>query len=697
MATHSTDFLRFSAYSMKDLITRKLSEDTKLTDQIYEGSNASILIDLMSYLYQCLVYQLNNAASESMFSDVQLYKNISRLVKLIGYNPRGFCPSSIESYVVSKSGQSLRQVQIPFYSRVDTGLLDANGKQIFFSTKRDMSAKNLDDYDSTTVDGESQTLTENSMQTVMLYNGQWKLYHTVFTASGVENETFFLEDLLSDSDQDKYVSHEFIDVFIKHYDSATGQWTFDRAWECDLNGIFVGYSSGTTTLFNNETAFKSLYPGRYKVYTVQLNEDKSYSLKFGNGIVGRKLTPGDKVYVFYLDSNGLDGKIDISDVDTSSLKFVNSPDMLGMSESEYYQLYVSPSNGYLTDSEYNDAYEIMFKLDSSTTPKLEEDPDEIRKNAPMWFSTGNRLVTKFDYEYYIKNTASSKLGTSDLLDVKCMNNWEYMASFYKWLYTLGVQGNYVTYSAELGVDTTSSPTRYLSKDNFTRHDYFFADAADANNLYIWMKTSGEGFDAASTTLNLENLLSPIKLMTAELVACKAVDVCFDICASPVEYAIQQYLMEFDDSAGFDSECESYIEITLDDNNVYVMSTIQSDVQDAILESFNTQAMSFGQNVDFSQALNSIYAINGISRVRTVFNPPQELQSLGMRPRALDGLAFASWTNADDLIKLGDDLVVSNSSRKLEDFQFPVFAGKANLLKRIKIIKKSLSTVNTIKF
>ena len=51
MANHSTDFLRFSAYSIKDLITRKLQEDTKLTDQIYEGSNASILIDLISYMY----------------------------------------------------------------------------------------------------------------------------------------------------------------------------------------------------------------------------------------------------------------------------------------------------------------------------------------------------------------------------------------------------------------------------------------------------------------------------------------------------------------------------------------------------------------------------------------------------------------------------------------------------------------------
>jgi len=67
--TTNTDFLRFSAYSLKDLITRKLSEDSNFTDQIYEGSNLATLIDLVAYMYQCLVYQLNNAAAESMFSD----------------------------------------------------------------------------------------------------------------------------------------------------------------------------------------------------------------------------------------------------------------------------------------------------------------------------------------------------------------------------------------------------------------------------------------------------------------------------------------------------------------------------------------------------------------------------------------------------------------------------------------------------
>ena len=95
MATEKTDFLKFNAYSMKELITRKMSEDSNFTDQIYEGSNLAILIDLVAYMYQVLVYQLNNAAAESMFSDTQVYENISRLVKLIGYNPRGFKPSTI--------------------------------------------------------------------------------------------------------------------------------------------------------------------------------------------------------------------------------------------------------------------------------------------------------------------------------------------------------------------------------------------------------------------------------------------------------------------------------------------------------------------------------------------------------------------------------------------------------------------------
>ena len=51
MATKNTDYLQFNAYSIKEMIIRKLSEDSKFTDQVYEGSNLNILIDLVSYMF----------------------------------------------------------------------------------------------------------------------------------------------------------------------------------------------------------------------------------------------------------------------------------------------------------------------------------------------------------------------------------------------------------------------------------------------------------------------------------------------------------------------------------------------------------------------------------------------------------------------------------------------------------------------
>ena len=133
MATEDNrlDFLRFSAYSMKDLITRKLSQNSRFTDQIYEGSNLAILIDLVSYMYQCLVYQLNNAASESMFADTQIFTNINRLVKLLGYNVRGCSPASFNATLRITDGEGKT---LPKYSYVKTDMYDRYGKAICFST-----------------------------------------------------------------------------------------------------------------------------------------------------------------------------------------------------------------------------------------------------------------------------------------------------------------------------------------------------------------------------------------------------------------------------------------------------------------------------------------------------------------------------------------------------------------------------------
>ena len=75
------------------------------------------------------------------------------------------------------------------------------------------------------MNGDSQRTVDSTSQPITLYNGQWKLYNTIFTASGVENETFVLDGLQSDASKGKFVAHNFIDIFIQHYDES-GKWVF---------------------------------------------------------------------------------------------------------------------------------------------------------------------------------------------------------------------------------------------------------------------------------------------------------------------------------------------------------------------------------------------------------------------------------------------------------------------------------------
>ena len=224
MATEKTDFLKFNAYSIKELITRKMSEDSRFTDQVYEGSNLAILIDLVAYMYQVLVYQLNNSASESMFSDVQVYENINRLVNLIGYHPKGCRPSQVNAYLQSNDGSWTDKVLPPF-SYIDTGLTDSNGKKIIFS-----------------IGDEGIKFDDELQREITLYNGQWRLYPHSFTSNGSENETFVLYDVGSDSDKQKYVANDFIKAIVLHewqdtVESDSFSWTYDR------DELFVGIPS----------------------------------------------------------------------------------------------------------------------------------------------------------------------------------------------------------------------------------------------------------------------------------------------------------------------------------------------------------------------------------------------------------------------------------------------------------------------
>ena len=75
-------------------------------------------------------------------------------------------------------------------------------------------------------------------------------------------------------------------------------------------------------------------------------------------------------------------------------------------------------------------------------------------------------------------------------------------------------------------------------------------------------------------------------MTSELEVVKAVDVYFDICANPSrEDAIENI-------------DENYIEVTIDDDILYVNTTVKEAIANIILKYFDINTMKLGQNVDF---------------------------------------------------------------------------------------------------
>lgn len=101
-------------------------------------------------------------------------------------------------------------------------------------------------------------------------------------------------------------------------------------------------------------------------------------------------------------------------------------------------------------------------------------------------------MTTSDWEYYVKNRFKD-----NVLDVVCQNNWAYVSTFYRWLYNLGSQMHY-------------NSLYYLTKSRLLKYDYKWADAADVNNVYLWIKTKND-MDIYKSVI--DNDVKGIKVMT----------------------------------------------------------------------------------------------------------------------------------------------------------------------------------------
>lgn len=392
----NNDYLRWSAKSLKELLNLKLTEQGLFSDQNFEDSNLSVLIDIFAYTYDTLSYYLNVGASEAMFTDAEIYENLNRIVKELRYNPRGFITSTVECTMGVKNNQYLEgQIYtIPRYSTVRTGKSDEQGDAISYTFIQDFTF--LSDSPST-IDTDF---------TPVVYNGEWRLYDETQVATGIPWETFTMDrlNLRDDNPEGRiYLAHPYIHVYVQK-----------------ASGEFVFYEP-TTNLYD-------LGPCDYK-FEVRVNENYEYTLKFGDDINGKRLDEGDVLYIIWLKSNGPSGAVSIGTLTENGTWQVH---IQGLSD-----VFINKNILKIEQSDYVTANELsrIYLVNDRATTKVDdfEDVPEMRENAPNWFRMQGRLITEQDFEQYIKANY-----TSEVYDVVAHNNWAFMVEFQQWLYQYGL-------------------------------------------------------------------------------------------------------------------------------------------------------------------------------------------------------------------------------------------------------------------
>ena len=343
MEANNTDFTlqknayaSFDALTLKQLIIDRLNDGGIYTDQVLEGSNISAIMDIIGYSYHTLLFYLNQTSSESLFTEASLYENMNRIVKLINYKPIGYKTSTLAFKAV---GSETLKPDLYTIKRFSYFVVDG----VYYSfindasfTKKNIGVENLN------------TLYDTNV----LYQGRYFEFPEQ-TSIGEEYEVITLTVKDNITNTPIYIEHDSIKIYVKSVDGP-----YTEFIETDL-------------LFTKTPADSA--------YEKRINENGYYEFKFGNGIYGKKLNAGDKVYIFYLKSDAEKGEISANKLNYTLLNTYTTPLFERISTDVYKDSnlsFISPS----------DLTKIGFSNELPSTPwKDKETVDEIKNNAPKIF------------------------------------------------------------------------------------------------------------------------------------------------------------------------------------------------------------------------------------------------------------------------------------------------------------------------
>jgi hypothetical protein len=250
-ANTSISLVNLDFDTLKASLKTYLKNQSLFQDYDFDGSNMSVLLDILSYNSYLNTFYLNMVASEMFIDSAQLRNSIISIAKGLNYTPRSAkSPKALLNLTFAQSG--LQSFEIPEFTKF-TGK-NSNG---------------------------SFTFTTNETLTLYPSNG-------VFSAANVA----IYEGIII---QDTFV-----------YDTSVEFQRFIFSNEnIDTDSIitYVTEDISNTALYLKATNLYGL-KANSQVYFVQATENTKYELVFGDGIFGRKLKDGAIITVSYRVTSG---------------------------------------------------------------------------------------------------------------------------------------------------------------------------------------------------------------------------------------------------------------------------------------------------------------------------------------------------------------------------------------------------------
>ena len=326
-----TKFSNLDFDQIRDSIKDYLRANSTFTDFDFEGSNFSVLIDTLAYNTYITAFNSNMIVNESFLDSATLRENVVSLARNIGYVPRSRTAARATiSFTVSTSEDT------PTLT-LQRGLVcvgTANDTTYTFSIPENITT--------TVVDGVA------TFSNIDVYQGTYLTKR--FDYDGSLDQRFILNN--------SYIDTSTLSVYVR---------------KTSESGLGIEYLAIDNIL---DTTADS------RIYILQEVQDEKYEIRFGDGIIGKKL--GDQV--------GGDGT-----VITANYIISDGEDGNGASVFSFSGSIVTASNTLINPGNITITTNQASQNGSSIEPI-----NSIKYYAPKMYSAQNRAVTSRDYEAIIK-------------------------------------------------------------------------------------------------------------------------------------------------------------------------------------------------------------------------------------------------------------------------------------------------------